>query len=392
MKWDRGAHWAEQGYRKEVKDPFLLALAYHRLLIEEEEFRSLGQPKKAEERKEESRQLRDKWQWDVLSAKEIQVRPEALWKTIAEPKLSLDPLPSGSFSIQFTFALRRPYLSLDEQSFYIIENPVRRDHVFGVPMVAPSSWKGCLRAALREIASERAVWLCGHEKGSDDFRAGRLQFFPTFFHRASLEMLNPHDRERRVGVNIILLEMVPIGTSGTFSLIYVPFDLVGGEGERMPWEVGKDLVATAKALRLLFTERGFGAKTSAGFGVARERLAGEGLLRLRIEEARVPLEPPTLPPECEPFLVEGEFPLLKPREWRERMGATKWETDAYKEAKAAYLAYQEALEAYEREMQAAKGAPRWWERSFATFDELVRRAEEAQEAIVKGRPVGGEKR
>ena len=378
MKWDRGAHWAEQGYLEEVRDPFLLALAYHR-------WRAIGE-------EGEANRLRDKWQQWALSAGEIRPASESLWAAIAMPEISLDPLPSGSFSVQLTFALRRPYLSLDEQSFYVIENPVRRDHVFGVPMVAPSSWKGCLRAALREIAPERAVWLCGHEKGSEDFRAGRLQFFPTFFHRVSLDMLNPHDRERRVGVNIILLEMVPIGTSGTFTLIYVPFDLVGDEEERMPREVGEDLVATAKALRLVFTERGFGAKTSAGFGVARERLAGEGLLRLRIEEARVPLEPPTLPPECEPFLVEGEFPLLKPREWRERMGATKREMDAYKEAKAAYLAYQEALEAHEREMQAAKEALRWWERPFATFDELVRRAEEAQEAIVKGRrPAGGEK-
>lgn len=363
----------------------------------------------------------------------------------------LDLLPNFSVWIQFPFVLSRPYLSKDDEPFHIIDNPVRKEKVFRVPMVASTSWKGSLRWAATKCLVDRALSpedfaherlrltrLFGDEKGEETgniqalarfldkaggkeaaalyrqmvkryFRrtaddpmphhAGRLNFFPTFFSRMDLEVINPHVRERKVGTVPILLECVPKGSRGDFVLLYLPFDRVGlseADPERgfrpLGEEVLGDTILVATAIRFMFTESGFGAKTSAGFGVARERLAEDGLLCLRVEEARVPPEPPKMPLECEPFLVDGELPLLKPKEWQERMGATKREVKAYGEAKAAYLAYREALEAYEREMQVAKEAPRWWERSFATFDELVKRAEETQGAILESRPTGGEER
>lgn len=59
------------------------------------------------------------------------------------PNFSL--LPSYSAFIQFEFTLTRPYLSRDDETFYINDNPVRKDKIFKVPMVSGANWKGNLR-------------------------------------------------------------------------------------------------------------------------------------------------------------------------------------------------------------------------------------------------------
>ncbi len=59
-------------------------------------------------------------------------------------------LPPGSWAIRFTFTLRKPYLSRDDTDWYILDNPVRKDKVFSLPLVASTGWKGMLRAAMRQ--------------------------------------------------------------------------------------------------------------------------------------------------------------------------------------------------------------------------------------------------
>lgn len=54
-------------------------------------------------------------------------------------------LPEGSAFLSFTFTLKKPYISRDDAPFHILDNPVRKEKVFKVPMAAASSWKGNLR-------------------------------------------------------------------------------------------------------------------------------------------------------------------------------------------------------------------------------------------------------
>lgn len=62
--------------------------------------------------------------------------------------------PRGAWALQFTFRLNQPYLSRDDTDFYILDNPVKKEWVFKLPYVAPSQWKGSLRAALvQELAA-----------------------------------------------------------------------------------------------------------------------------------------------------------------------------------------------------------------------------------------------
>jgi CRISPR-associated protein Cmr2 len=111
-------------------------------------------------------------------------------------------------------------------------------------------------------------------------RQGRLFFFPTFLDKVGLEVINPHSRTRRVGKNPIVMECARKGASGRFHLLYVPFDRVGEEERQTAEEAGTDIETVAKSLRDMFTELGFGAKTSSGYGVA-ETAVADGFLHGR---------------------------------------------------------------------------------------------------------------
>lgn len=190
-------------------------------------------------------------------------------------------LPPGAWFIQFIFTLAKPWLSKDDEPFYVSNgvNPVRKDKAFRVPMLAPSSWKGVLRDAARrankwkeEDAHPELTRLFGNPEGADDdFRAGRLMCYPTFFDRIAVEVINPHSRKTKAGKNPIYLECVPIGTQGVFSLLYTPFDLIG-DGEQARQEAKADLDVCAKSISALMLRYGFSAKRTAGFGAANDAL------------------------------------------------------------------------------------------------------------------------
>jgi len=256
-----------------------------------------------------------------------------LYDSVAIPSLpDMQTLPYASFAIQFTFKLRKPYLSKDEQDFYIIDNPVRKDKVFGLPYVAPTQWKGALRAAIRQakgVCDEDPLILrlFGPTRGDDTGKAGRLHFYPTFFDRIGLEIINPHNRERRVGTIPILLECVPKDTQGTFTVLYVPFDRIGKDKEETEQQVAEDLVLVAEGLQAMFTEYGFGAKTSSGFGVANPEVSGAFKVNApgvaigeQANEQEEVLKEPQVPEIVQGFWRDypGEQFLDKPRGWRRK--------------------------------------------------------------------------
>jgi CRISPR-associated protein Cmr2 len=335
------------------------------------------------------------------------------------PSIDQSLLPPYSFVLQFTFTLAQPYISRDEQGFYIIDNPVRKDKVFGLPYVAPTSWKGSLRAAIRQLGSsvESEMRLFGNEKGIEDhefLHAGRLFFFPTFFEKKSLEIINPHDRVRRVGKNPILLESVPAGATGIFTLLYVPFDRVGEDEAETKRQVAIDLRLVAEGLQVLFCRYGFGAKTSSGFGTAEEIIAGSLALRAKgigeeLAQAPVPAPPAAAPQPAAPDLaryleapgrlkaeyrnVDGTFRERSEAELKQMRKADKqlydkaknwWEQHGKRLAEEAAQQPKPATPvASPPEPESAPKAawPVW---QFESFGELVERVEEVKQALNKG--------
>ena len=197
-------------------------------------------------------------------------------------------MPPFSFLVQVPFKLYKPYLSKDERDFYLLDNPLRREKVFQTPMVAATGWKGALRAALWQLGYKEdnrvILRLFGNPRGSEEGQAGRLHFYPTFFDKISLEVINPHNRETGIGERgPILMECVPQGTAGDLVLLYVSFGPIEqSEAERRA-EVAQDLEVLAEGIQALLITYGFGAKTSSGFGTVEDRLAGKGTLALRTE-------------------------------------------------------------------------------------------------------------
>ncbi len=112
---------------------------------------------------------------------------------------------------------------------------------------------------------------------------GRFRFFPTFFDKVKLEVINPHDRKTGVGARgPILMECVPPGTEGELFLLYVPLGVAEQDEASLRAEVAADLAAVAEGVRAMLTKYGFGAKTSSGFGVAGEKLLKKGKLAINI--------------------------------------------------------------------------------------------------------------
>jgi len=188
---------------------------------------------------------------------------------------ALSTFPPGSWSIRFAFILRKPYLSRDDTDFYLLDNPVKKEWVFKVPYVAPSQWKGALRAAMRrergyttweeEARDKQMTRLFGNVKGEEtESSAGCLYFYPTFFGQIGLEVINPHNRETGAGEQPIYFECVPKGATGEFALLYAPL------AEASEKEALDDLQAVVQGVHAMMTRYGFGAKTSSGYGVAEE--------------------------------------------------------------------------------------------------------------------------
>ena len=339
---------------------------------------------------------------------EKELKVEALYELFKQPTIELGLLPLCSFVIQFTFTLAQPYISRDDQDFYIIDNPVRKDKLLGLPYVAPTSWKGSLRAAFRRVFEiktnyearenlskedlKKIGWderLFGNQKGvkeSAELLSGRLNFYPTFFTQKSLEIINPHDRARRVGKNPILIESVPINATGVFTLLYVPFNYFVAKSQ-IQADALADLKLVAEALQAMFCKYGFGAKTSSGFGLVSKEI--NGFLELnrqdRPDDAIVtklipPIEPqpPTVPEAFNQKYLNEDF-KTNLKEWGKSKSKNNRDFEIYKQIRAQKEQYQKDLVTYqaklqEYEAQKAVLPPAITKRYFSSFDELKEKA------------------
>jgi len=291
------------------------------------------------------------WVQHRLGHRDIEVPLAGLWERLSIPRLAPELLPPYALWLQLPFRLSKPYLSRDERTFHVIDNPVRRERLFGVPMVAPSTWKGSLRAALWNLGKEQddpvVRRLLGNEReASEDFCAGHLRFYPTFFTRHGVEMINPHDRERRVGINPILFESVPSGTPGLFTLLYLPFDRIGLDDAVTRRQVAADLEWIAIGVRAMLCVYGFGAKTASGHGLAGEHLLSvSSCRRFKLPRGRAILNAvPGEPEAVRAFEREqgGTLDELTEDEWCKMLDDEA--LARYREAVAARDRHRQALE------------------------------------------------
>ena len=322
------------------------------------------------------------------------------------PSELLRHLPFGSWLLRFTFQLKKPYISQDDAPFYIIDNPVRKDKVYKIPMVSSAQWKGTLQSVMaRGILSsknqaefmerrlmlirlfgndkdtvadffedqredQRDVWekefrkqlnkFYGVKKITDLHRRGRLRFFPSFFDDIGLEIINPHDREKKTGINPIYFECVPGGGVAQFKFLYAPLDIMAKPRTEIIKEVVADWKLLKEGIKDVFTLYGFGGKISSGFGVAVDSFVGQAELcckgmaiNMTNETQQLPKEP-VLPEVVQSFYEkypdEDRSFSKKAKEWSKN----KKKRPEYTKAKEDYLKFTQEHERYERKLSAIK--------------------------------------
>jgi hypothetical protein len=191
----------------------------------------------------------------------------------------LPNLPRYSWYISLPVRMAEPFTSKDDSEMHVLENPVCRERVFGVPMVRSTTWKGNLRwmAVMAGLEQEGRERLFGNETDEEEeFCAGRLLFFSTYFDRIDFEVLTPLDRERRFPKpGPILLECVrhhpdDRAKAGQFSLLYLAPPSAWQTPAETISQVASDLKQTTTILTEMLLSYGFSAKKTSGFGVVED--------------------------------------------------------------------------------------------------------------------------
>lgn len=198
---------------------------------------------------------------------------------------SFHDLPDrGWIGINVEFTLEVPWYSKDDRPFHVLDNPLRKDRVFGAPYMSAASWKGLLRWSCRMqegllghlqrggtvndwVEPAWYLHLFGNEGvEGEDFQRGAIVFFPTWFLKIGFEVINPHSRKTRAGTQPILYEVVPAGTQGTLCQLYAPLPGASARDGIQPESAIDRLLDAIEALLEVY---GISAKRTSGWGTAK---------------------------------------------------------------------------------------------------------------------------
>jgi len=94
---------------------------------------------------------------------------------------------------------------------------------------------------------------------------GRAIFYPTYFDKLSLEIINPHNRKTRAGTIPIHYEVVQKGTEGILQIVYIPFDTILEKDNCVKQQIEQDIKFLTKCIEKV-AEIGIGAKEKLGWG------------------------------------------------------------------------------------------------------------------------------
>lgn len=203
-------------------------------------------------------------------------------------------LPLGSAAVDLRFRLISPLLTRDDDAFHLFDNPVRKDHVFGVPFLAAASLKGLAADAFRRgfpvegepargNAQERTVryrrssaiarrlfGIASDEPEAFASAAGRLHFAPAWFPHVQYLVMNPTKNDGSgIGTLPIHFEAVAPAddkgraVEGTVSFFYFN---PAGAAEADLETARTDVACLVGALAAWWPALGLGAKRLAGYG------------------------------------------------------------------------------------------------------------------------------
>ncbi|MER2623581.1 MAG: RAMP superfamily CRISPR-associated protein [Accumulibacter sp.] len=218
--------------------------------------------------------------------------------------VDISVLPAFSAALTLRFQLLTPLLTRDDDPFYLFDNPVRKDHVYGVPFLAAASVKGLAADAFQRGFPHRLPWKELGKKSDDQSRtlryrqdnqiakrlfgiasddpqelaseAGRLHFSPVWFSHVQYLVMNPSrtDKDGKpdgsgIGTQPIQFEAVaPVTEKGKPVQAEIGFFYFNPAGARDSDETTArtDIACFLGALAAWWPALGLGAKRLAGYG------------------------------------------------------------------------------------------------------------------------------
>lgn len=211
------------------------------------------------------------------------------------PMVDVSVLPAFSAAVTLRFQLLAPLLTRDDDPFYLFDNPVRKDHIFGVPCLAAASLKGLAADAFQRGFPDDLPWknlgkddqerMIGYRRksalarrlfgvASDDAaaasEAGRLHFSPVWFSHVQYLVMNPTRTDGSgIGTQPIQFEAIaPVDDKGKPVQGEVSFFYFNPAGAKQSDEATArtDLACLVGALAAWWPALGLGAKRLAGYG------------------------------------------------------------------------------------------------------------------------------
>ena len=210
--------------------------------------------------------------------------------------VDISVLPAFSAAVTLRFQLLTPLLTRDDDPFYLFDNPVRKDHIFGVPFLAAASLKGLAADAFQRGFPHESPW---KDLGEDDqtrtmryrkdtsaakrlfgiasddpeqlaSEAGRVHFSPAWFSHVQYLVMNPTKTDGSgIGTLPIQFEAVsPVTDKGKPVQVEISFFYFNPAGTKDSDEATAraDLACLVGALAAWWPALGLGAKRLAGYG------------------------------------------------------------------------------------------------------------------------------
>lgn len=219
---------------------------------------------------------------------------KALKDTGALDVVPLSALPRYSATWSLSFELLTPLLTADDDPFYLFDNPLRKDHTFGVPYLSAAALKGLSADAYQRSFPGAVAWSERGEKDPDrtrhfrsedgyaarlfgiatddeqaDSLRGRLHFSPLWLEWVQYLVMNPMDQAKGIGTQPIHFEAAsPRDDKGKAVQATVRgfyFNPLGVKGSDEA-AVRADLARFIAALAQWWPALGLGAKRLAGYG------------------------------------------------------------------------------------------------------------------------------
>lgn len=200
---------------------------------------------------------------------------------------ALAGFPKYSARLLLDFSLVSPLLTRDDEPFYLIDNPARKDHIFGSPYLSAAAVKGLsfdayqrafpaktdlknlehseriLAYRLQDESAKRLFGLADDGANDDATQIGQLHFSPVWFKKVQFIVLNPKDKQTSMGVVPIQMEAIA-PQDGCVEVVY--FSLQSNESQAR-----QDLARFLASLSHWWTALGLGGKRLAGYGQIRPK-------------------------------------------------------------------------------------------------------------------------